>query len=142
MMKKNYSLYNYRRRNVTKLPVYRKALYIFKLSRQIVEYLRGDKSVIELHNSKIASDQFSDKLVMTSLGLAPKIAMAEATPDPTIKLASISSIQKNTAALLHYCESLELTHGQGKEFLHLLRKEVKKFGHLQNKWALGISNKN
>ena len=70
------------------------------------------------------------------------LAMAETTPDPTIKLASISSIQKNTAALLHYCESLELTHGQGKEFLHLLRKEVKKFGHLQNKWALGISNKN
>ncbi|WP_417444925.1 hypothetical protein [Joostella sp.] len=141
-MKKNYSRYSYRRRNVTKLPVYKKALYIFKLSRQVVEYIRGDKSILELHSSKIIADQFSDKLVMASLGLAPKIAMAEASADPSIKLESVSSLEKTTVALLHYCEKLELSHGQGKEFLSLLRKEVKKFGHLQNKWAVGICNKN
>ncbi|WP_335965540.1 hypothetical protein [Galbibacter sp. PAP.153] len=142
MMKKHYQRYHYRRRNVTKLPVYKKALYIFKLSRQIVEYLRGDKSVLDLHRSKYIADQFSDKLVMASLGLAPKIAMAEATPDPNVKLESLSSIKRTTNALLHYCEKLEANHAHGKEFLSTLRKEVTKFGHLQNKWALSISNKN
>ncbi|MEL4307794.1 hypothetical protein [Joostella sp. CR20] len=142
MMKKNYTRYSYRRRNVTKLPVYKKALYIFKLSRQIVEYLRGDKSVLAMYNSEHACDQFSDKLVMASLGLAPKIAMAETSPDLSIKMASVSSLQHTTSALLHYCENLEISHGQGKEFLHLLRKEVKKFGHLQSKWALSVCHSN
>jgi len=73
-MKKHYSYY--KRRHVTKLPVYRKALHIFKLSRQIVDYVRGEKSVLDLHRSSNASDQFSEKLIMASLGLAPKIAMA------------------------------------------------------------------
>lgn len=139
-MKKHYSYY--KRRHVTKLPVYRKALHIFKLSRQIVDYVRGEKSVLDLHRSSNASDQFSEKLIMASLGLAPKIAMAESSPDPTVKHASISSIQSATDAILHYCEKLESSHKHSREFLNLLRREVQKFGHLHDKWAIGIHNKN
>ncbi|EKF54650.1 hypothetical protein I215_11284 [Galbibacter marinus] len=139
-MKKHYSYY--KKRHVTKLPVYRKALHIFKLSRQIVDFLRGDKSVLDLHRSSCTSDQFSEKLIMASLGLAPKIAIAESSPDPTVKHASISSIERTTAAILHYCEKLESSHKQSSEFLNLLRTEVRKFGHLHDKWAIGLHNKN
>ncbi|WP_255462740.1 hypothetical protein [Galbibacter sp. BG1] len=141
-MKNSYLRHSYRRRNVTKLPVYKKAIHIFKLSRQIVEYLRGDTSVLELHKSQNQKDIYSDKLIMTSLGLAPKIAMAETSPDLNVKLASLSSLEQTTAALIQYCEKLELKSGKGKEFLHLLRTEIKKFGHLQSKWAVSIHSKN
>lgn len=139
-MKKHYSYY--KRHHVTKLPVYRKALHIFKLSRQIVDFVRGDKSVLDLHRSTCSQDQFSEKLIMASLGLAPKIAIAESSPDPTVKHESISSIERTTAAILHYCEKLESSHKQNNEFLNLLRTEVRKFGHLHDKWAIGLHNKN
>ncbi|WP_417361130.1 hypothetical protein [Galbibacter sp.] len=139
-MKKHYSYY--KRRHVTKLPVYRKALHIFKLSRQVVDFLRGDKSILDLHRSSCTSDQFSEKLILATLGLAPKIAIAESSPDPTVKHASISSIERTTAAILHYCEKLESSHKHSSEFLSLLRTEVTKFGHLHDKWAISIHNQN
>ncbi|MCX2678460.1 hypothetical protein OOZ15_00765 [Galbibacter sp. EGI 63066] len=141
-MKKNYQSYRHKKRNVSKSPIYRKAIHIFKLSRQISNYLRGDKSILELNRSSFVADQFSDKLIMASLGLAPKIAIAESTADPAVKMQSVSSLEKTTAALLHYCEKLELNHEHGKEFLELLRKEVKKFGQLQSRWAIHLCNQN
>ncbi len=97
---------------------------------------------MELHRSQSLDDVYSDKLIMTSLGLAPKIAMAETSPDINVKLASLSSLEKTTASLIHYCEKLEIRSQQGREFLSLLRQEIKKFGHLQTKWAGSIHSKN
>ncbi|TRZ43738.1 hypothetical protein [Robertkochia solimangrovi] len=141
-MKKYKRPYQFGASDTTQSPVYQKAIEIFKLSRQVVNYISGDKNILQLHKSENPSDLHSDHLVMASLGLAPKIAMAESSPDLTIRLNSVRAIRNATINLLQHCDHLENRSHNGKEFIRLLRFEIKKFRRMQRQWATRVCYKN
>ncbi len=118
-----------------KLPVYTKALEIFRLSRGVAAYLSYDKNILQMQTHQGTVDFYAGDLVLDSLGLAPKIAAAETQKNYIVKMKYADSLKKLTSRLIKQCERIELTSTEGKEFVELLRIEIKKFKKLQRAWV-------
>jgi len=50
----------------------------------------------------------------------------------------VASVTHLTNLLYKNCERLERTHSNGRDFLPVLRKELKKFRKLQRTWMLTL----
>lgn len=105
--------------------IYQKSIEIFRLTRRIAAYVTNDKSISSMYVSEIRSDRYADSLVMDSLGLVPKIAEAEIQQNPVLKLKYTKSLQYLIDRLYTNCVKLENSKIQGKDFVRLLRKELK-----------------
>ncbi|MFD0861457.1 hypothetical protein ACFQ1M_04510 [Sungkyunkwania multivorans] len=119
---------------LNQLPVYKKAIEIFSLSRRIASYLTYDKDLLQMEFSKERVDHEAGDLVMQSLGLAPSIAAVQTQQSYLLKMQHAQSLRKLTIGIGKLCERLEASSAEGKEFLQLLRKELKKFRKLQRDW--------
>jgi len=112
--------------HLNQLVIYQKSLYIFKLSRHIASYISNDKSVMAMYLSMNKIDKYADNLVMNALGLVPKIVETECQVNPYLKLKYAKSLRYFIDGLYQNCLQLESTKIQGKDFVKLLRKELKK----------------
>ncbi|MFA5299032.1 MAG: hypothetical protein WC389_12570 [Lutibacter sp.] len=111
--------------NINQLVIYQKSLYIFKLVRRITSYITNDKDVFEMYLSNKRSYQYADNLLMNALGLVPKIVETECQKNPSLKLKYAQSLRYFIDRLYQNCLQLESTKIQGKDFVKLLRKELK-----------------
>ncbi|WP_111706709.1 hypothetical protein [Lutibacter citreus] len=105
--------------------IYQKSIDIFRLTRRIAAYVTNEKDINSMHISKLKSDRYADNLVMDSLGLVPKVAEAEIQQNPVLKLKYAMSLQYIIDRLYINCVKLEDSKIQGKDFVRLLRKELK-----------------
>lgn len=120
--------------NAYHLPVYRKALEIFKISRAIASYFSGDKHVFEMNLSSNPQHRFAGILVSESLQLAPGIASVISTSNPEYRLQRIKKIHKVAKSLKSQCKKIELSGVKEIEFLNLLRKEIHIFDKMTSEW--------
>ncbi|HCE54934.1 MAG TPA: hypothetical protein DER05_07990 [Lutibacter sp.] len=112
--------------NLNQLVIYQKSLDIFKLARHIASYISNDKSMLAMYLSMNKIDKYADNLVMNAFGLVPKIVETECEENPGLKLKYAVSIRYFIDRLYQNCLQLESTKIQGKDFVKLLRKELKK----------------
>lgn len=135
MMKKTYPTYQLKARNVHELPVYKKALELFALCREVAHVVTNEKSILELGRSKERIEKITGHMISTALGLAPRIAMVESTKDPLVRLDSLRAIQHATGSLATYCDHIENKRDIENTFLQKLRAEIDMFRKLQSRWA-------
>lgn len=119
-------------------PIYTKAQDIFTLSRSIASYLIDDISAMTDHDMEDPAFYYSGDIVQQSVSLAPEILKAEQQTFQEDRYKSVASLNKLTASLYKNCERLEKTKTNGKDFLPLLMKEIKKFRRLQRNWMLTL----
>lgn len=112
--------------NISELIIYKKALAIFQLSRRIAYYITDDKDVISMYKSGSVSDNYADNLVMNAYRLVPKIVEAEIQDNRSIKLKLAKSLRYFIERIYQDCLKLESIKIKGKDFVRLLRKELKK----------------
>ena len=122
--------------NINDLSIYRKSLDIFKLSRHVASYVTDDKGIISMYRSGSKSDNYADNLVMNAFRLVPKIVETEIQKNPEVKLKYAKSLRYFIDRLYQDCLKLESLKIQGKDFVKLLRRELKKLrkihGHYVN----------
>lgn len=119
------------------LPVYKKAIEIFSLSRKISSYLNYDLSPLLQDGSEDKNIYFSGDIVQQSESLIPEIIKAETeVSDKRYKHAL--TVKRLTNLLYKNCKRLEHCNSNGKDFLPILRKELKKFRQLQRNWMLTL----
>jgi hypothetical protein len=114
--------------HINQLGIYRKALDIFKLSRRVASYITDDKDIISMYRSESKSDNYADNLVMNAYRLVPKIVETETQSSRSLKLKHAKSLRYFIERIYQDCIRLESTISQGKDFVQLIRKELK---HLQ-----------
>lgn len=119
-------------------PIYRKALDIFDLSRRISGYLIHDLAKLQANGDEDPHIYFTGDIVQQSVSLAPEILKAESQPFSEHKHKYAASVSRLTNLLFKNCERLERANSNGKEFLPLLRNELKKFRKLQRNWAMTL----
>jgi DNA-binding XRE family transcriptional regulator len=117
-------------RDLKQLVIYQKSLDIFKLSRRIASYITYDKDMLSMYKSNNKADRYADSLVMDALGLVPRIVETENQVNPSLKLKYAKSLRLSIDRLYSNSIKLEKTKVQGKEFIMLLRKELKNFKKL------------
>lgn len=111
--------------NINQSVIYRKSLDIFKLSRRVAAYITDDKDVISMYRSGNISDNYADNLVMNAFRLVPKIVEVETQDNPTMKLKYAKSLRYFIDRLYRSCLQLESTRIQGKDFVIMLRRELR-----------------
>jgi len=112
--------------NINYLSIYQKSLDIFKLSRHVASYVTDDKDMISMYRSGSKSDNYADNLVMNAFRLVPKIVETEIQENPILKLRYAKSLRYFIDCLYQDCLKLESLKIQGKDFVKLLRRELKK----------------
>lgn len=118
------------------LPIYRKSQEIASLSQRISKYLRYDLSVLKQDGSEDKDIYFTGDIIQQSQSLGPEIIKAEMNADQ--KYAHAKSLDWITLRLNKTLKRLERSGSNGKDFIPLLRKELKHFRKLQRSWMLNL----
>ncbi len=118
--------------------IYNKALDIFSLSRSISNYLSQDLAHLQRNGMEDPNIYFTGDIVQQSVSLGPEILKAESQPFSEEKHKYAASVMRLINLLHKNCERLERVNSNGKDFLPLLRKELKKFRKLQHTWLLTL----
>lgn len=105
--------------------IYQKSMDVFKLSRSVASYITDDKDVISMYRSGCKPDNYADNLVMNAFRLVPKVVETEIQESPAKKLIYAKSLQYFIDVIYQDCLNLERTKIQGKDFVRMLRKELK-----------------
>ena len=124
--------------NLSELPVYQKALEIFVLSQNISTFLNNDLSNLKLDGSEDNDIYFSGDIIQQSVSLVPEIMNAELERYSERKHKHIDSLKRLTNKLYKNSYRLERSNSNGKDFLPILRSELKKFKKLQSSWMLTL----
>lgn len=119
-------------------PLYKKAQEIFKLSRSISHYFVDDLCFLQADGQEDPNVYFSGDIVQQSNNLAPEILKAESQTFSKDKHRHAASLNRLTNQLYKNCERLEKTNSNGKDFLPILRRELKNFRKLQRNWMLTL----
>jgi len=113
--------------SLNQLLIYKKSIDIFKLSRRIASYITDDKDILSMYRSGSKSDNYADNLVINAFRLVPKIVETESQENPGLKLKYARSLRYYIDLLYKNCLQLENTKIQGKDFVKMLRKELRSF---------------
>lgn len=119
-------------------PLYQKALEIFRLSRNISHYFVDDLGYLQSNGKEDPHIYFSGDIVQQSNSLAPEILKAESQTYSEDKHRHAASVNRLTNRLYKNCERLEKSASNGKDFLPILRRELKVFRKLQRTWMLTL----
>ncbi len=118
--------------------LYKKAREIFTLSHRISNYLIYDLAPLQNNGNEDPNIYFTGDIIRQSDSLVPKIMNAENQIFQNDRIEQANSLISLTNKLYKNCERLEQTNSNGKEFLILLRKELKKFKRLQYNWMMSL----
>jgi hypothetical protein len=124
--------------NLSDLPIYKKAIEIFTLSQNISMYLTHDLSALRSDGTEDSNIYFSGDIVQQSVSLVPEIVNAELERYSDRKHKHIASLKRLTNMLYKNSYRLERSNSNGKDFLPILRSELKKFKQLQRSWMLTL----
>lgn len=124
--------------NLSELPVYKKAMEIFALSQNISSYLVHDLSTLSEDGSEDNNIYFSGDIVQQSVSLAPEILNVELERHSDRKHKHVATLKRLTNMLYKNSYRLERSNSNGKDFLPILRNELKKFKQLQRSWLLTL----
>lgn len=118
--------------------LYHKAIDISVLSQSISQYFVEDLNGLNEYGKEHNYIYFTGDMIQQSTSLAPEILKAEQKSFQEEKYRHIASVEKLTNLLYKNCERLENINSNGKDFLPMLRKELKKFKKLKRTWMLTL----
>ncbi|MDG1794088.1 MAG: hypothetical protein P8H44_06030 [Flavobacteriaceae bacterium] len=117
---------------------YKKAVEIGSLSKRVSNYLSADLGVLKSNGDEDINIYFSGDIVRQSDSLAPEIIKAQQEPFSEQKYQHAKTLKGLTRRLLINFRRLEKCNSDGREFVSILQKELRKFNKLQNIWMLTL----
>lgn len=130
----NYAIPSY----LSDMPLYRKAMDIIYLSRSISTYLHQDLNYLTEDGKEDNHIYFTGDIIQQSTSLAPEIINAERERLSDKKYKHLESLERLTSLLYTNCKRLENSSSNGRDYLPILRSELKKFRKLQHTWMLTL----
>ncbi|MGB5368935.1 MAG: hypothetical protein WBN18_00780 [Flavobacteriaceae bacterium] len=127
-------------KNLKSVPIYRKALELCLMSREIASYVTFNKDLLKLYQSQSLRDIIADALLTDAILIPQQIAHAEFSQSHSERMRSASFINIMIRNINSYCTGLEKDGVREKEYLNLLRKEIKSFRASFRKWRKNLSS--
>ncbi len=120
--------------------LYRKALDLCELSRAIASYVTYNKDLLKLYQSNSLRDIIADSLLTDAILIPQQIARAERTTNPVVRFRTARFISVMLKNIQGYTNGLEHEGVKEKEYLNLLRKELKSFQKSFKKWRKSLGS--
>lgn len=128
------------RGSIYSLPVYKKSLALYDLSKALASYFSYNKDLLSLKNSNSFRDSISDSLLTDAGMITKEIETAALSSSYSVRMKSLTFINIMTRNILAYCNGLERDGIKEKEYLNLLRKEIKTFRKSFKNWRKSFLN--
>jgi len=120
--------------SLSSIPIYRKSLDLLEMSRQIASYVSYNKDLLKLYQSNSHRDHIADSLLTDSILIPQQIAAAERSKSYAARMQSATFIDIIIRNISSYCTGLEKDGVKEKEYLNLLRNEIKSFRRMYKVW--------
>jgi hypothetical protein len=127
-------------KNLKSVPIYRKALELCHMSREIASYVSFNKDLLKLYQSQSLRDIIAEALLTDAILIPQQIAHAEFSQSHSERMRSATFINIMIRNINSYCTGLEKDGVREKEYLNLLRKEIKSFRASFRKWRRNLSS--
>ena len=115
-----------------------KAEEIYLLSKKISDYLSAYLSGLKSNGLESPNIYFSRDIVQQYSSLSKEIIKLQQTTILEKKYAQALNLHWLTYRLLQNCKRLEKCDSNGKDFMPVLKKELKKFKKLYSNWILTL----
>ncbi|NKI26222.1 hypothetical protein HCG49_06580 [Arenibacter sp. 6A1] len=125
-------------KNLSSIPIYRKSLDLCLMSREIASYVSYNKDLLKLYQSNSLRDIIADSLLTDAILIPQQIAAAEQSESYAVRMKSATFIAIMIRNINSYCTGLEKDGVKEKEYLNLLRSEIKSFRRLFKVWRRSI----
>ena len=125
-------------KNLGAIPVYQKALELREISKAIASYVSFNKDVVKRYHSSSLRNIIADSLVNDTVLIPEQIAQAEHSNSYSERMYSATFINIMIRNINSYCLGLEKDGLKEKEYLNLLRGEIKSFRKTFTKWRRTI----
>ena len=106
---------------------YKKAVEIGSLSKLVSNYLKADLSGLKPNGQEDSNIYFSGDIIRQSDCLAPEIIKAQQEPFSEQKHKHAETLKWLTSRLFINFRRLEKCDSDGREFISILNKELRKF---------------
>ena len=126
--------------NLGSITLYKKALDLCSMSREIASYVSYNKDLLKLYKSDSLRDAIADSLLTDAILIPQQIAQAESSGSLAVRIKSASFVNVMIRNITSYCNGLEHDGVKETEYLNLLRREVRSFRKSFKKWRKSISN--
>ncbi|MGB3152617.1 MAG: hypothetical protein WBB27_18320 [Maribacter sp.] len=126
------------KRSLKHIPIYRKALELCVMSREIASYVSFNKDLLRLYESNSLRDIMANSLLTDTILIPQKIAQTEFSESSSERLKNISFINIMIRNINSYCLGLEKDGVKEIEYLNLLRAELKSFKKYYKKWKSSL----
>lgn len=127
-------------KNLGSLPVYQKALELCTLSRELASFVSYNKNMLTLYQSQSLRDHIADSLITDAILIPQQIARAETSDSVSDRMKSATFIGIMIRNISAYCNGLEQDGVREKEYLHLLKREIRIFRKSFKKWRKSIAH--
>ena len=127
-------------KNLRTVPVYRKALELCLMSREIASYVSYNKDLLKLYKSNSLRDHIADSLLTDAILIPQQIAQAEYSASLAVRVKSATFVSIMIRNILSYCNGLERDGVKEIEYLNLLRREIRSFRKSFKKWRKSIGS--
>ena len=125
-------------RNLSTVPVYKKALALCHTSRELASYFSYNKDLLHLYKSSSLTDIMANSILTDAILLPIQIEQAVRSDCKHAKLNSIRFINIITRNILSYCNGLEHHGVKEKEYLNILRTEITSFRKTYKNWRKSL----
>lgn len=122
------------------LPVYKKSLELRSMSRAIAICVARHPDLICLYKSESLRDQVADSLIKDTVLIPQQIALAANTSSIALRERSLHFVHIMTRNLASYCKGLEMEGVKEREYLDLLRRELKLFRKYLKSWHKSLGH--
>lgn len=127
--------------NFKSTPVYKKALDLCLISREIASFVSYNKDLLKLYQSNSLRDHIADSLLTDAILIPQQIAQAETSDSQAVRMKSARFINIMIRNIISYCNGLEKDGVKEQEYLNLLRKEIRSFRKTFRIWRKSLSRR-
>jgi hypothetical protein len=122
------------KRRLEHIPIYKKAMELCIMSREIASYVSFNKDLMRLYESNSLRDIIANSLLTDAILIPQKIAQTEFSTSNSERLRNVSFINIMIRNINSYCLGLEKDGVKETEYLNLLRAELKSFRKYYKRW--------
>jgi hypothetical protein len=126
-------------KNLQQIPIYKKAMNLCFMSREIASYVSLNKDLLKLYESNSLRDSIANSLLTDAILIPQKIVAAEFSKSSSERMQSISFINIMIRNINSYCLGLEKDGVKETEYLNLLRSEIRSFRKHYKKWKISMN---
>ncbi|MFK7811418.1 MAG: hypothetical protein AB8B59_02925 [Maribacter sp.] len=115
--------------------VYQKAESLYEVSRHLVSYVSFNKDLVKLYQSNSLRDIIANSLLTDARLISQNMAQALSSKSYSERLRNATFISIMINNINSYCIGLEKDGLKEKEYVNLLRKEIRSFRKSFSKWT-------